>query len=137
MRLHLVSSGMAVGRHSAFTLVELLVVTATIGVLAALLVPALQHARDAAERGACVSNLRQAGMAYEMYSLDNNDLMPPQWMMSQELVPSPPYSNWWWGGDTEDEARRSSPFYADILVFDGYITPEAWDCPSYDGVSIH
>src|SRR5690606_23376396 len=55
-----------------FTLVELLVVIAIIGVLSALLVPALSRGKDAAKRAACASNLRQLGIASGMYWDDND-----------------------------------------------------------------
>ena len=61
-------------RHSAFTLVELLVVIAVIGIVASLLLPALTASKAAAKRIQCVDNLRQLGLAARMYWDDNDDL---------------------------------------------------------------
>jgi len=79
--------------EQGFTLIELLVVIAIIAILAALLLPALAASKEKGRRMACVSNLRQIGIAIETYSIDNNGLIPygpkaPPFINPEDFYPS-------------------------------------------------
>jgi len=63
-------------RMRGFSLIELLVVTAIIAMLASMLLPALAKAREVARKAKCISNLRQIGMALHMYAEDNGEYFP-------------------------------------------------------------
>ena len=79
-------------RDRAFTLTDLLVVMATLAILAAVILPALAKSGDSGMQTVCLNNLRQMGMALNMYVGENQDTMP--WV-NWGTDPSPPVPPGW------------------------------------------
>lgn len=75
--------------NPAFTLIELLVVIAIIAILASLLLPVLNRAKEAGRTAVCGSNMRQLGLAASLYSLDNKGVLPDflQWLHARPARP--------------------------------------------------
>ena len=79
-----------------FTLIELLVVIAIIAILAAILFPVFARAREKARQASCVSNLKQIGLAMQMYASDYDERCPPTWgWVPADWVPE--QGNWFTG----------------------------------------
>jgi prepilin-type N-terminal cleavage/methylation domain-containing protein/prepilin-type processing-associated H-X9-DG protein len=81
-------------RRAGFTLIELIVSIAIIGVLAALLIPAVQSSRDAARRTICKNQLRQLGLALHMYHEVHRHFPPGSYTMGPSF---PMQTGWGWG----------------------------------------
>ena len=69
-------------RKSGFTLIELLVVVAIIALLAAILFPVFSSARESSRAAACISNLKQIGLAFTMYEQDDDEYFPTDYFSS-------------------------------------------------------
>ena len=125
--------GRFVDSNTAFTLVELLVVVAVIAVLAGLLIPALSAAKARALRIACLSNVKQFGLAFQLYAQDNRDRVLPN--MDGPFLP---LGQTW----VEGWLGLPGPDCTNILLLQRSLvgqylrTAKVWECPSSGLVSV-
>jgi len=104
-------------RCRGFTLIELLVVTAIIAVLIALLLPAVQSAREAARRIQCVNNLKQIGLALHNYH-DALSILPPGYIAASKFIDGETDTapGWSWASMILPQLNQA-PLYSSINVY--------------------
>jgi prepilin-type N-terminal cleavage/methylation domain-containing protein len=115
----------------AFTLIEVLVVVGVIALLVATLLPSLAQAREQGRRAACLGNLRQLGIATEMYLGQNHDFF---WRYFEDI--ESPYGRKWWFGFEPDgpafsQAYRPLQKRQGILARQLRSTDDGLQCPSF------
>ena len=108
-------------RKNGFTLIELLVVIAIIAILAAILFPVFGKARERARATACLSNMKQLGLALETYLSDSDGVYP---MNRFPVKPGEPLAVANWNHGSKYTWRRALDGYTKSL--------QVWTCPSND-----
>jgi prepilin-type N-terminal cleavage/methylation domain-containing protein len=112
-------------RRKGFTLIELLVVVAIIVILAAILYPVFASTRRAAHNAVCISNLKQAGLAVQMYSQDYDETFPVACGLFEKEIAKNMPANW----------PKGAPLNVWTLVTPYVKNPSLWRCPGDIGTT--
>lgn len=126
-------------RNAAFTLVELLVVVAVLGILMSLLLPSLARAKGKAQTTACMNNQRQLGLAWLMYAHENRDRLAYNLGGLQRESVAPNDSRNWVNGVMSWELESDNTNYS--LILDSSLAPftsktaRLYKCPSDQALS--
>jgi competence protein ComGC len=123
----------ALPKGSGFMLIELLVVVGIIGILAGLLLPALNQARSRADRITCVSNMKQFGVALQLYAGEHADHLPPN-MDGRGFVLGQIWVEGWLGLPGPD---CTNTLYLRRSLLGSYLSHlKVWRCPAAEDVTV-
>ncbi|HYE32491.1 MAG TPA: type II secretion system protein [Methylomirabilota bacterium] len=113
--------------RAGFTLIELLVVIAIIAILASMLLPALSRAKAKGQQTVCINNLKQVGLAFLLYTPDNNDIFPGA---ASKGAFEPMREDWiFWNVNRTTDPFFENPQNSAIARYIGNFSTNLFRCP--------